>query len=133
MASPPSSVSSSPTCGPTNSTRRRSTVPFGGNVEGSEDAIAEIGADIFALLSFRGEANQHVARGPEVLHGRPWEATFGEGGAHLGELGRLLVSHLDQGTAGEVEPEIQSAQDHRHDADQDQQRQKRLPPPGACP
>ena len=96
---------------------------------GPEDAVAEIGAA--SSPSCRGDANQHVARGPEVLHGGAWEAASARA-ARTSRVPPVLVSHLDQGAAGEIEPEIEAAQCHRTTRS-GAAAAETASPPGACP
>jgi hypothetical protein len=57
------------------------------------------------------QADHHVARGAEVLHLRVAVAHLGHGVAHLAQVGRLGVGHLDHRAAGELHRQVQPARD----------------------
>ena len=92
IASPPSSVSSSPTWGPTNSTRRRET----SSPSWSTRRIRELSSARVSPSRGR-DPHQHVAHRAEVLHRRLLEARPRQRAADRIELRGLGVADLDQG------------------------------------
>jgi hypothetical protein len=141
----PSTASSLPTCGPTNSLRcsvsgsaapaaqtcllidsplsltpwRDCSAAFG-PAQRVEDA-----ADQFALLDAfaQRQPDQHVACAAEVLHLGVADVHALDRGAHLADVGRLGVSHLDHGAAGELDRQVQPArQQEEHRRQEGEQR-----------
>jgi len=63
------------------------------------------------LALLHRQADQHVARGAEVLHLGFAEAERADGAAHLGQVGGLAVADLHHRAAGEFHRQVQAARD----------------------
>ena len=128
----PSTASSLPTCGPTNSLRCSvsgsaapaaqtclltdsplSLTPWRDSMRAAFGPAQRVEhpADQFALLDAVGQrqADQHVARAAEVLHLRVADLHGLDRGAHLADVGRLRIGHLDHRAAGELDRQVQAA------------------------
>ncbi len=103
-ASAPFSASSRPTCGPTNSTRCSFAV-LSSAVSRLHDGLRQLGA---VLARLERHADQHVARGAEVLHRIVVVAAGVERPADLVDFGGMLVADLHHRAAGELDREIQA-------------------------
>ena len=82
-----------------------------GLAQGGEHPVADLHA--LRLVAEGGEADQDVLAGAEVLHGRPREPRGIERLGHGGEIGRVLVAHLDHCATGEIEAQVEASHHHR--------------------
>ena len=121
----PRSVSSFPTCGLTNSTRRKSidSVP-------AAIVLPETFAQRFGVHAFlRRQAYQHIGIRAKQLHLRIVVTGIRQFLANALEIGRFRVTHLEQDTAREVDAELQAFSpqlDERDDDNDDREGQRNL-------
>ena len=73
----------------------------------------------------RGDSDDHVVRGPEMLDDGALETRSVQRGAYRLQLDGTRIAHLDQRAAGEIDSELEAPDCERHDRD-DQQRRREL-------
>ncbi len=80
----PLCISSSPTCGPTNSVRRSVT-----SASSALSAVSTCSLCWAVVTPLHGQANHHVLGRAEILHDHIGVADLGDGVTHLPNVGRL--------------------------------------------
>ncbi len=69
---------------------------------------------------FRGQAEQHITAGAEVLQARPFNLLLFQHLVHLVQAHRLLEPHFDGGTTGEVQTPVQAPIKQKEEGDHHQ-------------
>ena len=96
--------------------------PIRRRTQRAQHLFAQLG---LAYVCARRESNQDVARRAVVLHDRFIETGLTERGAHLLDIYRLGIAHLDHGAAGEVDAERKAPKGDREDRYQEQHARNR--------